>query len=585
MSIIHLIYGVLLTSALVSLTRLVAQIILAELYHSRHTRGERSSPAPAERPFTVSVIYPVYNESPQVLRIVLERARKCLSVPGVDFVFVDDGSPNRADLEPIYSEFSCPRIRILYQRNGGKRDAQYHALSITTGEFIITVDSDTLIEPEGIRQLVRPLLDEPTIGAACGDVRVENSNANLLTRMQDRRYWTAFNLERAAQSIFRAVLCCSGPFSVYRADVLQRIKEAYISQTFFGARCTYGDDRHLTNLVLGEGLKVVYEPGAIAWTFVPETLGDFIRQQNRWNKSFYREVLWTWRIADRIHPYALFETIIQPLLFVGSTISFSYVLFVVLQTLDWRVVLFFLETLVIAALMRAAYGLWRTRDLRFLIFVLYGFMHVFVLQPVRFKSLLTLSDNRWGTRVQKPVSQVRDFALWASGYLAVLLTGAGFFLACGVEPRVAPRVLPLNDVRSPVDFLECLAVTGVSLVSLIAVMVAFRWMAARRRRDASVDSVKLDEPYGRPDGFHFTGCAGVLGNGALQGLQSRAEPIELGRIENVTEHQPAAPRLANPVEVFCRAPVSVADDAPPERRMVSQCTIRGPLSIPEERGP
>lgn len=488
MSILHLIYGILLTSALVSFTRLIAQVILAEIFHSRHSHRARSPHTQNQRPFTVSVIYPVYNESPQVLRMVMERARNCLRIPGVDFVFVDDGSPNRAELEPIYSEYTCPRIRILYQRNGGKRDAQYHALGLTTGEFIITVDSDTLIEPEGIRHLVRPLLDDPTVGAACGDIRVENSKANFLTRMQDRRYWTAFNLERAAQSIFRAVLCCSGPFSIYRADVLQRIKEAYINQTFCGTRCTYGDDRHLTNLVLGEGLKVVYEPGAVAWTFVPETMGDFLRQQNRWNKSFYREVLWTWRIADRVHPYALFETIVQPLLFVGSTISFSYVLFAMLQTLDWRVALFFLEALVIAALMRAAYGLWRTRDLRFLIFVLYGFLHVFVLQPVRFKSLLTLSDNRWGTRVLKPVSQVRDFAVWATGYLAVLLAGAGIFRACGVQPNIAPRVFPLNDIRSPVDFLECLAVTGVSIVAMIGVMIAFRWMSARRRRETMIET-------------------------------------------------------------------------------------------------
>lgn len=484
MTILNLIYGILLTSALVSLSRLVAQVILAEMHHRRQSRGAALQSPDYDREFTVTVIYPVYNESPQVLRMVMERARNCLCLRGVDFIFVDDGSPNRPELEPIYSEYESLRIRIVYQKNGGKRDAQYRALAQTTGEFIITVDSDTLIEPEGIRRLVRPLLSNQRIGAVCGEVQVENSKINLLTRMQDRRYWTSFNMERAAQSFFHAVLCCSGPFSAYRSDVLQRIKETYISQTFFGAKCTYGDDRHLTNLVLGEGLLVVYEPGAVAWTFVPESMGDFIRQQNRWNKSFYREVLWTWKIADQVHPYALFETIIQPLLFVGATMSFSYALFSMLQTWDWRVALFYVEALVVAAVARAAYGLWRTWDPRFLIFILYGFLHVFVLQPVRFKSLLTLSDNRWGTRVQKPVSHLRDFAIWALAYCLVLVTGAAILSACQLKPAgVSVPAIPLSDIRSPGELLQSLAVTTASAVTVIATMLALRSMAARRRRE------------------------------------------------------------------------------------------------------
>jgi hypothetical protein len=31
------------------------------------------------------------------------------------------------------------------------------------------------------------------------------------------------------------------------------------------------------------------------------------------------------------------------------------------------------------------------------LFLLYGFIHVFLLIPVRIRALLTLTDNRWGT--------------------------------------------------------------------------------------------------------------------------------------------------------------------------------------------
>jgi hyaluronan synthase/N-acetylglucosaminyltransferase len=49
-------------------------------------------------------------------------------------------------------------------------------------------------------------------------------------------------------------------------------------------------------------------------------------------------------------------------------------------------------------LLRCSYAIYRTRDPRFLMFLLYGFIHVFLLIPVRIRALLTLTDNRWGTR-------------------------------------------------------------------------------------------------------------------------------------------------------------------------------------------
>jgi hypothetical protein len=52
----------------------------------------------------------------------------------------------------------------------------------------------------------------------------------------------------------------------------------------------FGDDLKLTNLVLAAGYESVFEPTAMATTKVPTTLRRFVRQQLRWNRSFYREL-------------------------------------------------------------------------------------------------------------------------------------------------------------------------------------------------------------------------------------------------------------------------------------------------------
>jgi len=485
LKILLAVYGIL------AVVRLVTQICLAQHHIRQHRsrkaelRGTPESPdSPEFRWPTITVIYPVYNESPAVLREVMERTRACLVVPEISFIFVDDGSPNREALRPVYEEFSGDRMQIVYQPNGGKRKAQCKGLETATGEIIVTVDSDTLIDLEGLRWLVAPLISDPRIGAVCGEVLVENSRRNLMTALQAPRYWAAFEMERAAQSVFRSVLCCSGPFSAYRRSILERVQRAYSSQTFFGQECTYGDDRHLTNLVLSCNYEVIYQPDATAWTYVPESIPEYARQQNRWNKSFYRELLWTLKIADRVHPYSLVDMLLNPLLFVLFTLTLSNYLLLQIVTADWRVAFGFLGMVILGGAVRAAYGLLRTGSPSFLLFSLYGLLHVFLLTPIRFKSLLTMTDTGWGTRVARSRSFFHDFGIWATGYLGLLLGLAGLIhLAGGLtfDPQGVEtmRWTPLSNLwNSGVD-VTALALSLTGLAGLVGGIVVVARELAR----------------------------------------------------------------------------------------------------------
>ena len=153
---------------------------------------------------------------------------------------------------PIYQEFmKNEKFQvILADKNRGKREAQKLAFDKSDSEIYVTIDSDTIIGvPDGIADIVKQFKN-PQVGAVTGDVRVSNKNKNFLTKLIGYRYWTAFHQERAAQSLFDVLMCCSGPFSAYRKSVVDKIKGKYVSQNFLGHRCTYGDDRHLTNLIL-----------------------------------------------------------------------------------------------------------------------------------------------------------------------------------------------------------------------------------------------------------------------------------------------------------------------------------------------
>lgn len=105
-------------------------------------------------------------------------------------------------------------------------------------------------------------------GAVTGDVQIWNKE-NFISYQSYLRYWYGFNVERAAESFFSVVNCISGPLGLYRKSVVDEVKDKWVHASFLGAKCTFGDDRHLTNLVLLKGLATLYTPYAKCKTDTP----------------------------------------------------------------------------------------------------------------------------------------------------------------------------------------------------------------------------------------------------------------------------------------------------------------------------
>jgi hyaluronan synthase/N-acetylglucosaminyltransferase len=393
----HVLHGLFLVYAILVMTHFALQVVFAQLGY-RRARAARARRRPLRRHPAVDVIITSYNEEPKSLDACLASLTE-QDYPGrVTVWVVDDASPNRWDVIPTYISYSeRPGWQaLLVKTNRGKRGAQDVAFHECRGEIVVTIDSDTQVSPDGITELVHAL-DAPNVGAVTGNVGVTNWRTNLLTRLIEMRYWVAFNQERAAQSYFRTVLCCSGPLAAYRRDVLEQVWPRYVSQTFRGIDCTYGDDRHLTNLVLAAGYDTAYVPFAEAVTNAPETIPSYLRQQLRWNKSFYRELLWTLPYILTRPPYMVFEILVQAALPLLLTLAVVSSLVVAAVDNPFHLV-HYLAMVAAMALVRCSYAVYRTRRLSFLLFVAYGFLHLALLIPTRLRALLTLSDNRWGTR-------------------------------------------------------------------------------------------------------------------------------------------------------------------------------------------
>jgi len=251
----------------------------------------------------VAIVMPAFNEE-GVIACSL-RSLLALDYPAdkLELVAVNDGSTDETLARMAELAAEEPRVRVInLGENCGKRAAMAVGMRATDAEILAFVDSDSSVEPDALRRLVQGFADE-RVGAICGHAEVANPHEGWLARMQVVRYFVAFRVVKAAESVFGAVTCCSGCFSAYRRAAIVPHLDAWEHQTFFGSPATFGDDRALTNRVLRDW-KVLYAADAIAHTAVPTTLRQFLKQQIRWKRSWTRESLILMRFVWRKHPLA-----------------------------------------------------------------------------------------------------------------------------------------------------------------------------------------------------------------------------------------------------------------------------------------
>jgi hyaluronan synthase len=359
--------------------------------------------------YKVSVVIPSYNESSDSLigtvTSLLEQ-----DYPIYEIIVVDDGSKdltgyhslkemesaiNEVAVSGVSSTINAPYIRVhRLDKNVGKRHAQAWAFERVRGDIIVTIDSDAHIDKDGIRELIAPFKN-PKIKATTGHVNARNKGDNLFTRLIDMRYDNAFRVERSAQSVTGNILVCSGCFSAYRTKVIMDNIEHYKTQTFLGELVQFGDDRCLTNYAILEG-KTAYQSTANCYTDVPSTIRQFLKQQIRWNKSFFRESLIAMGIGLK-KPMVLIWSILEMLLWIMFGVSIIVGLVLKSATFGWIMAVYYLAYICLSAYARNVFYILKN-PLIFLLAPVYGLIHLTLLIPLRLYALLTIKQNDWGTR-------------------------------------------------------------------------------------------------------------------------------------------------------------------------------------------
>src|SRR3989338_451843 len=147
----------------------------------------------------VSIVVPAYNEEKNISDCINSIRNLHYPKSKIDIIVVDDGSTDKT--KSIVAGFDD--VKLIEQNHEGKAEALNAGAKNARHDLVITIDADSVLDRESIRELVKPLQD-PTIAASSGSCKVRNIK-NLLTIFQNVEYLYNNIIKNSFTNVFREI--------------------------------------------------------------------------------------------------------------------------------------------------------------------------------------------------------------------------------------------------------------------------------------------------------------------------------------------------------------------------------------------
>ncbi len=237
--------------------------------------NERREALPLKETPMVSILMPAHNESDILYNVVKEMTE--LNYPNYELIMINDGSSDDTGevLKNIVRMYENVRV-IDLKKNCGKANALYLGTIAAKGEILVGVDADSYLDKNALRYLVSHFINKRNgerVGAVTGNPRVRN-RGTLLGKLQLCEYASIISLIKRTQRILGKVMTVSGVCVAYR-------KKALLECGFWD-RDMMTEDIAVTWKLEKNFWDVRYEPRALCWMLVPETIKGLWRQRKRW---------------------------------------------------------------------------------------------------------------------------------------------------------------------------------------------------------------------------------------------------------------------------------------------------------------
>lgn len=237
----------------------------------RKTPSRIKPPALASYPL-VSLIVPCHNEGENVRETIAQLAGQ--SYPQFEIIAVNDGSTDDTgeQLDQLMKEY--PELRVLhFASNQGKAMGLRAAALASKADYLVCVDGDALLDPYATHWLMAHLLASPRVGAVTGNPRIRN-RSTLLGKLQVGEFSSIIGLIKRAQRVYGRIFTVSGVIAAFRKVALHDV--GYWNTDMVT------EDIDVSWRLQMRHWEIRYEPNALCWILMPETLHGLWKQRLRW---------------------------------------------------------------------------------------------------------------------------------------------------------------------------------------------------------------------------------------------------------------------------------------------------------------
>ncbi|MFC0577156.1 poly-beta-1,6-N-acetyl-D-glucosamine synthase [Paraburkholderia solisilvae] len=223
----------------------------------------------------VSVIVPCFNEESNVRRVIYHLAN--LGYANYDIIAVNDGSKDGTGA--ILNELAkdIPRLTVIHHsKNEGKAIGLTTAATVSDAPYLMCIDGDSLLGRDAIEWMLEHFISDPNVGAVTGNPRIR-TRTSLLGRMQVGEFSSIVGLIKRTQQVYGRIFTVSGVITMFRKSALADV--GYWSSDMLT------EDIDISWKLQTRDWRVAYEPHALSWILMPETLTGLYRQRLRWAKG------------------------------------------------------------------------------------------------------------------------------------------------------------------------------------------------------------------------------------------------------------------------------------------------------------
>ncbi|MCB0837137.1 MAG: glycosyltransferase, partial [Bacteroidetes bacterium] len=297
-------------------------------------RKKQSQSQPIEyKNHRISLLVPAYNEEVSIVDCV--RTLLKLDYPAYEVVVINDGSkddtfeklathfnlvPKETVVSPVlhshfvrgvYEDTQFP-LKVIDKENGGKADAINAGINYSDGEYVCTIDADSILDESALKKVIEPFVTSPDTMVSGGQLAASNglhikdnkivkaeTPTNIWVIWQIIEYIRSFMISRTGLSRIDALLIMSGAFSLYRKSEVEAVggflskvnDHPYVTETVGAGKHTVCEDMEIVVRLYRhrkqqkQKAKVVFLPSPVCWTEVPEKGINLYKQRSRWHQG------------------------------------------------------------------------------------------------------------------------------------------------------------------------------------------------------------------------------------------------------------------------------------------------------------